>query len=94
MKICLITPKINCDICEFSSISKVILKKHVDAEHGDDMQNDPTFKSHCSIQNQGSETPMTRMSKESIDKMKAMKQANEKCTVKLVKCKILGFIYN
>ena len=85
MKVCLVTPKMNCENCDFTSISKGMMKKHFETEHGD-VESDVTLKRILREAN--------KLHKKSFDEIKAMKQARQPCSVKLVKCKILNFIFN
>ena len=96
MRICSITPKISCKECDFTSISRALLKKHFESEHKSELENDANFENKyldASIGSQGT-IKMTRLNKEAIVREKCMKQAHQKCSVKLVKSKIFHFIFN
>ena len=96
MRICLITPKISCKECDFTSISRALLKKHFESEHKFELENDANFENKYLDASFGSPgtIKMTRLNKEAIVREKCMKQAHQKCSVKLVKCKMFDFIFN
>ena len=90
-----------CKYCGYKRGTKYGLGTHIKSVHQDlikmdlELGLDVSFKSNYSPKNTGLNTPITRLNRESIMMEKAMKHAkNVKCNVKLVKCKILGFIFN
>ena len=88
--------KFSCKECDFTSISRALLKKHFESEHKSELENDANFENKyldASIGSPGA-IKMTRLNKEAIVREKCMKQAHQKCSVKLVKCKIFDFIFN
>ena len=70
MRICSITPKISCKECDFTSISRALLKKHFESEHKSELENDANFENKyldASIGSPGT-IKMTRLNKEVICK--------------------------